>query len=271
MFAERYEFAERACKGALIAMVALATTATVSQAFAETLIVQGSTTFNRRLMEPSKTAIEADSKHELTVIPNKSMPGLIALMEGRVHLGMISASLKSEVEQLKKALPGLAFESLQAHPILTTRIAVAIHPSNSIRKASLNQIRKVLLGQIRNWSELGGKDQPIRVVLVGGGGGVTTVVEAELLDGKPAEGSHIIYVKTPVQLVQVIEQEASSLGFAQLALSKQRNLPELTTELPIEQTLSLVTFGDPTPAMKAVIEATRRAAETSMQNKNGVV
>jgi len=249
----------------LLAMIAMTLgTAFLSNAEAETLVIQGSTTFSRRLLDPYKANIETESKHELTVIPNKSMPGLIALMEGRAHLGMISASLKSEVEQLKKALPGLAFESLQAHPILTTRIAVAIHPSNSIRKASLNQIRKVLLGQIRNWSELGGKDQPIRVVLVGGGGGVTTVVEAELLDGKPAEGSHIIYVKTPVQLVQVIEQEAGSLGFAQLALSKQRNLPELTTELPIEQTLSLVTFGDPTPAMKAVIEATRRAAETSM-------
>src|SRR4029078_5265413 len=174
---------------------------------------------------------------------------------------MISASLKSEVEQLKKALPGLAFESLQAHPILTTRIAVAIHPSNSIRKASLNQIRKILLGQISSWSELGGKDQPIRVVLVGGGGGVTTVVESELLNGKLPEGPHIIYVKTPVQLVQVIEQENGALGFAQLALTKQRGLPELTTEAPIEQVLSLVTFGDPTPAMKKVIDAARRAAE----------
>jgi len=39
---------------------------------------------------------------------------------------------------------------------------------------------------------------------------------------------------------------------------------ELSTEAPIEQTLSLVTFGDPSPAMKAVIEAARRAAEKVM-------
>jgi hypothetical protein len=38
----------------------------------------------------------------------------------------------------------------------------------------------------------------------------------------------------------------------------------LSTEAPIEQTLSLVTFGDPSPAMKAVIEAARRAAEKVM-------
>ena len=264
MLAERYGVGERACKLTLVAALALLATAVLAQAFAETLIVQGSTTFSRRLMEPYKSLIESDSKHELTVIPNKSMPGLIALMEGRAHMAMISASLSSEVGQIKKIMPGLAYDRLQVHSIVSTRIAIATHPSNPVRKTTLNQVRKVLLGQISSWSELGGKDQPIRVVLVGGGGGVTTVVESELLNGRLPDGPHIIYVKTPVQLVQVIEQEPGALGFAQLALTKQRGLPELGTEAPIEQTLSLVTFGDPSPAMKAVIEAARRAAEKVM-------
>ena len=238
--------------------------AVLTQAAAETLIIQGSTTFGRRLLEPYKSVIESDSKHELTVIPNKSMPGLIALMEGRAHMAMVSASLNSEVEQLKKIMPGLAYDRLQAHSVVSTRIAIAIHPSNPVRKVSLNQIRKVMLGQISNWSELGGKDQPIRVVMVGGGGGITTVVESELLNGKLPDRPHIIYVKTPIQLVQVIEQEPHAMGFAQLALTMQRGLPELTSEAPIEQTLSFITFGDPTPAMKAVIEASRRAAEKLM-------
>jgi len=264
MLAERCALIERTCKLTLIAVLALMATAAMAEAFAETLIVQGSTTFSRRLMEPYKSVIEADSKHELTVIPNKSMPGLIALMEGRAHMAMISASLGSEVEQIKKIMPGLAYDKLQVHSIVSTRIAIGMHPSNPVRKTTLNQVRKILLGQISNWSELGGKDQPIRVVLVGGGGGVTTVVESELLNGRLPDGPHIIYVKTPVQLVQVIEQEPGALGFAQLALTKQRGLPELGTEAPIEQTLSLVTFGDPSPAMKAVIEAARRAAEKVM-------
>ena len=163
---------------------------------------------------------------------------------------MISASLNSEVEQLKKGMPGLAFESLQAHSIVSTRIADCDPSFKCGSQGFAQSDSKVLLGQISNWSELGGKDQPIRVVLVGGGGGVTTVVESELLKGKVAEGSHIIYVKTPVQLVQVIEQETGCLGICAACSTKQRGLPELTTEAPIEQSLSLVTFGDPTPAMK---------------------
>ena len=141
---------------------------------------------------------------------------------------------------------------------------MGVHPSNRVRKVSLHQIRKLLLGEIKNWSELGGENLPIRVVLVGGGGGVTTAIESELLDGQSAKGQHIIFVRTPVQLVQVIEQERGALGFAQLALTKQKGIPELVTERPIEQTLSLITFGDPTPAANDVIQATRRAAEKAM-------
>jgi len=54
------------------------------------------------------------------------------------------------------------------------------------------------------------------------------------------------------------------MGFGQLLLLKQRGIPELVTDRPIEQQLALVTFGDPTPAMRAVIDAARRAAGKPM-------
>jgi hypothetical protein len=54
------------------------------------------------------------------------------------------------------------------------------------------------------------------------------------------------------------------MGFAQLSLARQKGLPELVTDKPVEQTLSLITLGEPTPAMKAVIDAARRAVEKTM-------
>jgi phosphate transport system substrate-binding protein len=248
-----------------VAMLAIvATGAAAPQAAADTLIIQGSTTFYRRIVEPAKGKLENETKHQLTIVPNKSLPGIMALLEGRAHMCMISSSLSSEIDHLKKIMPGMSFERLQAHPVLNTRISIAVHSSNAVRKTTLDQVRKVLLGQIGNWSELGGKDEPIRVLLVGGGGGVTTVVQAELLNGEVLQGNHIIWVKTPVQLVQVVEQEPGAIGFAQLALVKQRGVIELQTESPLEQTLSLVTLGEPTPGMKAVIDAVRKLAKETM-------
>lgn len=241
-------------------IIAAALVCVASATTAETLIVQGSTTFNRSFMEPQQAALEAASGHVLTVIPNKSLPGLMALMEGRAHLAMISAPLESEVKALQKLLPGLAFEELQVHPILSAQVAVAVHPSNPVRKAKLDQIKDVLHGRITNWAALGGPSKAIRIVLVGGGGGVTTVVESELLEGNAINLPNITYMKSPVQLVQVVAQDPAAIGFAQHALVKQRELPELVTDRPIEQVLSFVTFGPPIPAAQSVIDAARKIA-----------
>jgi ABC-type phosphate transport system substrate-binding protein len=238
--------------------------ADIPHAFADPLILQGSTTFNRRVIEPHEGEIEAKSGQELTVIPNRTMLGIIALMEGRAHMAMVSASLESEVGKLRKAMPGLDYDRLKAFEIASTRVAFVVHPSNPVRKATITQIKQVLTGEITDWGALGGKPGPIRMVIVGGGGGVVTTVESELLDGKPVHGPNALYVRTALQLIQVVEQTPNAMGFAQLSLARQKGLPELVTDKPVEQTLSLITLGEPTPAMKAVIDAARRAVEKTM-------
>jgi phosphate transport system substrate-binding protein len=246
----------------VLALLAVASATSTAQA--EMLIVQGSTTFSRVLMEPHQRAIESAAGHEIVVIPNKSLPGLKALLDGSAQLAMISAPFDRELEVLSKEYPTEQVKQLRAFEVWNTRVAIAIHPSNPIRRASLDTISRILSGDVQNWQKVGGPDRAIRTVLVGAGGGVTAAVEAQLLKPNTAITPNIIYVKTPVQLVQVVEQEPGAMGFAQLALVLQRRLPELVTDEPILQSLSLVTRGEPTPAMKSLIEATRRAAEKLM-------
>jgi phosphate transport system substrate-binding protein len=242
----------------------LAFGAALSPAGADPLILQGSTTFNRRVMEPHQAEIESRSGQEITVIPNRTMLGIIALMEGRAHMAMISASLASEVAKLKSAMPGLDYDRLKSFEISSTRVAFTVNATNKVRKATLAEIKKVLIGEITNWRELGGKNAPIRLVVVGGGGGVITTVEAELLKGQAVHGPNILYVRTALQLVQVVEQEPDAMGFAQLSLARQKGLPEIVTDDPVEQSLSLITLGEPTPAMSSVIAAARAAVDKTM-------
>jgi phosphate transport system substrate-binding protein len=229
-------------------------------ALAEPLIVQGSTTFNRRLLQPFQGEIEAMTGLQLTLVPNKSAPGIMALMEGRAQVIMLSAPLEAEVSHLKKALPGLPYENLRTFEVDRTRISVAVHKSNPLRAVTIEQVQQILQGKIDNWKAVGGPDLPIKVILVGGGGGVTVAVQAMLLNGEEAKAPKRIYVQTPVQLVQVVDQEPGALGFAQLALIRQRGTPELKTDKPLEQILYYVTLGEPTPAVKLLIDATRAIA-----------
>jgi phosphate transport system substrate-binding protein len=247
-----------ACIRAACSLIALL--ASIPAGAADPLTIQGSTTFNRRLMEPYQAEIEAISGQQLTVIPNKSTPGLIALIEGRAHLAMISAPLETEIALLENVMPGLAFDKLRAFEVDRTRVAFAVNKANPVRAASLDQIAGTMLGKIDNWKRLGGPDLPIRVILVGGGGGLTVAVESGILHGQPVSAPNKLYVNTPVQLIQIVNQDRGAIGFAQLALVQKMKTPEIVTDKPLEQVLYLVTFGEPTPAARSVIEAARAVA-----------
>jgi ABC-type phosphate transport system substrate-binding protein len=227
---------------------------------ADNLIIQGSTTFNARLMVPYQSMIEAAAKQKLTVVPNKSSLGLIALFDGRADLAMISSSLESEIALLRKTIPELPFDNLRSFNVSRTRIAFAVNPSNPVRATSLDTIRQILAGKINNWQMLGGPDLPLRVVVVREGGGVQFSVETELLGGEHIAPLNPIVVQIGTQVTKVVEQESGALGLAQLGVVRERHLPELMTERFVEQQLNLITLGEPTRAKRAVIDATRRVS-----------
>src|ERR1043165_866886 len=93
--------------------IVFATILATSAGAAQPIVVQGSTTFNRRVMEPHQAEIEAASGQRLTVIPNKTTPGLVALVEGRAQMTMISAPLASEIRELRKAFPNCPCQRLK--------------------------------------------------------------------------------------------------------------------------------------------------------------
>lgn len=236
-----------------------------SWAEAQTFVVQGSTTFTHRVMEPYQSAIEAASGHKLTVVPNKSSLGLLALFDKRADFAMISGPLANEIARLKPKHPELAFDRLRAFQVWSTRMAFAVNKKNPVRQLASEQMRAILLGTVTNWGQVGGSDLPIRVVHVRDGGGVQASIEQELLDGKTVNAPDAISVQISSQVVKIVEQMPEGLGLSQLTIVKGANVAELRLDADIEQHLTLVTLGDPTPDMKKVIEAAREIASTAFE------
>jgi phosphate transport system substrate-binding protein len=152
----------------------------------------------------------------------------------------------------------MPYDRLVAFPVSQVRVAFAVNPENPVRKVSMEHIRRVLSGQTTNWKELGGPDLPIRVTYVQPGGGVTLCVAGQLFNGRQFTPANAIRVAFGAQVVKVVEQEARALGIAQLGLVQEHQLPELVTDRVIEQELSLVTLGEPSPEQQAVINAVRK-------------
>jgi phosphate transport system substrate-binding protein len=247
--------------GKLVLAVIIAGTAGIGSAYSDDLVLQGSTTFTTTLAQSYAKAVEAQTGHHLEVIPNHSDQGLLALFEHKANLAMISTTLESEVKILCRSNPDLPLQRLKVFEIVRTRTAFVIHPSNPVRHARLQDIRKILTGEISNWRQLGGPDLPIRVVAVREGGGVLASVESRLLGGAHMSARDVIRVQVGTQIIKVVTQEPGALGITQLAIVKSSSGVELVTDEQIEQVLSLVSLDDPSPGAIAVIDAFRRMAK----------
>ena len=232
-------------------------------ASAQTFVVQGSTTFAQDVMVPYQKAIEASSGHKLTVVPNKSSIGLLALFEQRTNFAMISGPLENQVRQLRLSRPALPFERLQVFKVSQTHVTFAVNRQNPVHEITDDNMRDILLGKISNWRDVGGPDLPIKIVQVRGDGGVPASVEAALLNGKKINVQNPISVTTSAQIIKVVEQLPEALGLAQRNIATQSNVRELKIDHPVVQELSLVTLGDPTPEMRKVIDAAHSIASTA--------
>ena len=227
---------------------------------AETLTIQGSSTASTTLLTPNQAMIEALSGHSLKIVGIRSDIGLLRLLARQAEFAVISTSLKQSIDSLRTNSPDLPYDRLVAFPVSQVRVAFAVNPNNPVRKVDMRLIRRVLSGEMTNWKQLGGADEPIRVAYVQAGGGVTLSVAGELFGGQPFTPANPIRVAFGAQVVKVVEQEPRALGIAQLGLTREHQLPELMTNQVIEQELSLVTLGEPSPAQQAVINAVRQVA-----------
>jgi phosphate transport system substrate-binding protein len=232
---------------------------------ADTLTIQGSSTASSTLLVPNQATIEAISGQSLKIVSIRSDIGLLRLLAGQSEFAVISTSLRQAIESLRPNSPDLPYDRLVVFPVSQLRVAFAVNPSNRVRQVDMALIRQVLAGEVTNWKQLGGADEPIRVAYVQAGGGVTLSVAGELFGGRAFTPANPIRVSFGAQVIRVVEQEPRALGVAQLGLTREHQLPELTTGQVVEQELSLVTLGEPTPAQMAVINAVRRvAADTGM-------
>jgi len=104
-----------------------------------------------------------------------SSAGIEALLSKSVDIGNSSRSLKDE-EKSKGAVENI---------VAIDGIAVIVDKANTVANVTKDQLAKIYKGEIKNWKELGGADQPIVVIGREAGSGTRDAFE-ELLGIKDA-------------------------------------------------------------------------------------
>ena len=86
-----------------------------------------------------------------------SSTSVAMLLDGAVSFAELSRPLKDS-EYAKAKERGIA---LQQIPIASDGIVFFVHPSLPVDRLTLDQVRKMILGEITNWQQVGGSDLPI--------------------------------------------------------------------------------------------------------------
>ncbi len=134
-----------------------------------------------------------------------SAAGIEAVMSRAAHIGMSSRNLTNNES------------SLYAATIAKDAIAIIVHPINPIENLSLDQIRNVFSGKIRNWKELGGADHPIDVVTREEGSGTRESFQKFVM-GKEDISLGALVQDSNGAVRQVISNDPSAIGYMSLGL-----------------------------------------------------
>ena len=126
-----------------------------------TIKVSGSTTVLPVISRAAEIYMNAHSDVRITINSGGSGVGVTSVATGLADIGMISRDITQDE---KKDFPDISFK---VHSIGKDAVACVVSSevyNAGIKSLSPERIRKIYLGEVRNWKEIGGPDRDILVV-----------------------------------------------------------------------------------------------------------
>jgi len=168
------------------------------------ITMAGSTSMEKLSNALAEAFMEENSGVTVTAEFTGSSAGIESLLAGSVDIGNASRKLKDS-----EAGSG-AVENIVA----IDGIAVVVNPNNSVQDLTQEQLTSIYKGEITNWSELGGSDEPIVVVGREAGSGTRGAFE-EILKIEDA-CKYALELDSTGTVVAKVASTAGAIGYVSL-------------------------------------------------------
>ena len=138
--------------------VALCFTANV--VWAGKIVIKGSTTVLPIAQKVAETYMKEHPDVKITISGGGSGNGIKALIDGSTDIADSSRFIKQKEVKLATERGAYPVPFAVAYDC----IVPVVHPSNSVTNITMQQLKEVYMGKIKNWKELGGPDRPVVVI-----------------------------------------------------------------------------------------------------------
>ncbi|MGF1523777.1 MAG: PstS family phosphate ABC transporter substrate-binding protein [Leptolyngbyaceae cyanobacterium] len=141
--------------------------------------------------------------------PPGSGTGINMLLENQLSFAQSSRPLNPEERQRAEA-EGFTLKEL---PVALEGIAIAVNPDLAVEGITLDQLRSIYLGQLTNWSELGGPNLPIVPVSRPSEGGTVEFFTEAVLGGAALPGT-VSIVNSTTEALRFVSSTPGSIYYA---------------------------------------------------------
>ena len=110
--------------------------------------------------------------------------------------------------------------NLTDHPLAALLYSLIASPDITLSGLSTAQIQAIYQGQLTNWSQLGGPNEAITLILPPSTSAISSIFHAFVLHGSPVQASAFTMKKDqPARVAQLVSQIPGALGFVPLTVA----------------------------------------------------
>jgi phosphate transport system substrate-binding protein len=175
------------------------------------IVIDGSTTVGPIAKAFAEYYMDNNKGVNITVSESGSGNGAKTLINSTCHIADMSRFMK---EKEFKAAVDKGIQPV-AHVVALDGLPILVHPSNPIKGLTIEQVRNIYLGKIKNWKELGGPDMKIIKISRDTNSGTYETFE-KLVMNKGRLASDVEYVGSNGAAKQRVSSTPAAIGYAGL-------------------------------------------------------
>ena len=220
----------------------LAAATLAANAFAGNITVKGSDTLVILAQKWAEVYMGQHADTKIQVTGGGTGTGFAALQSQTTDL--CDASRKIKPAELQKCL--VAFNARPTeYKVALDGLSVYVNPENSLKELTLDQLKDIFTGKVKNWKEVGGADAPITVYSRENSSGTYEFFKEHVLKGQDFAASAQTMPGTAA-IVQAVVKDKNGIGYGGAAYggsSKLLAVKKTDTSAGIEPTEENVLAG----------------------------